>query len=293
MGGFYQPLLILSAGHPRDPWSRAGGPSPPIQFGQSASQPALSMQIASGDSPCADQPTLNVPSWARATELATSQTSSPCISKFHEHPAAGADDPPPQPFRADAGLSPLASQAGRRICHGHDPTDSYMQQLQLAMDLTHDSLRSISQKYANFPMWYLASCTDRFVANRARKALSEFEKLLDVASSPEQHLIMELRTVPYGTAPVHVVDTCHKFQHMMRMHAWVEDCRTRCLQAMQAISASICGLDPAAPWTAVFDFSCPQMLLAGMQWSETIHTGMWQQAAVTPRFSARLPGSSL
>ncbi|KAK9828145.1 hypothetical protein WJX74_000714 [Apatococcus lobatus] len=183
---------------------------------------------------------------------------------------------------ADTCLFPLADEA-RQACYNCELSEGCMQQLQLAMDLSYDSLRTTFQKYVNFPMWYLASCRDYFVANKARKALSEFEKLLDVASIPEQHLIMEMRTVPYGAALGYVIDACAKFEHMMRIHSWVETCRVRCIEALRAISVHTGGQDRSSACNVMFDFSSLKMLPAGMQWSEATYTAMWQQAAAYPR----------
>ena len=281
--GAHQPNQMqapVAEGHPRDPWSLAGGPSPPITFGQGTAQPASPRQSA-------QMPT----NFNNSSDPMPACFAMPHVPGKSAHFCGPWSPSQGQIIRTSVGLSSLADGAGQ-ACFQDEVSEGCMHQLQLAMDLAYDSLRTLHLKYDSFPMWYLASCTDYFTANRARKALSEFEKLLDVASIPEQYLIMELRTVPYGAAISYVVNTSLGFEWMERIHSWVRDCRTCCLQALQAMSVHICNQDPARPWRVGFDFDSPQMLPAGMQWSEAIYGAMWEQAAACPRSESSLPSCS-
>ncbi|KAK9834342.1 hypothetical protein WJX84_009621 [Apatococcus fuscideae] len=155
-------------------------------------------------------------------------------------------------------------------------------EVQLAMELSYDATRPLSDKLLHFPMWYLASCSDYFLANKAHKALVEFEKLSSVTSHPTQTVLSRLRSVRLMDAQLHVTASYHhdELKTALVVHHWARSCLGRSIDALAAIKEHVLRLPQHTEWRVLYDFEMAAVLPAGLQWSPSIHEDMWKDARV-------------
>ncbi len=263
--GSIQPVPTLprhhaptETGHVRDPWSNAGGPSPPIHSERDKA-PQCDLQDPPGQAPTRAPTCRGTPSAEPASVLCT------------PFPTPGSVMPPCFEWPTSLGPPGPESEPGSDI-----------QQVQLAMELSYDATRPLSDKLLHFPMWYLASCSDYFLANKAHKALVEFEKLSSVTSHPTQTVLSRLRSVRLMDAQLHVTASYHhdELKTALVVHHWARSCLGRSIDALAAIKEHVLRLPQHTEWRVLYDFEMAAVLPAGLQWSPSIHEDMWKDARV-------------
>ncbi len=161
---------------------------------------------------------------------------------------------------------------------------STMEQLQLATDLVHDSIRPLTEKFLNFPMWYLASCTNSLVADGVRQALSTMEALGTLATHAGKDIIAMLRSIGLGEALASISAVSREPEGFLvaeAVHAWSLGCLQHSLQALRAVKLHLDDQPQDGPCCVFFDFRAAQMLPEGLQWDRAIHADVLQQAIGT------------